>query len=495
MQVSQLFAIYPEYRLGDHPEVEVHKLTFDSRNIEPNDVFIAVRGQNFDGHSVLKEVVENKPAALVVEDIQSVPEDFVGAVVVVSNTREALARLAHRFYGEPSHDLFCVGVTGTNGKTSVTYMIEKILTDFGWPTGVMGTVDHHLGGRTWPTNLTTPDPITITRRLVEMQAVGARAIVMEVSSHALSQFRAHGIAFDVGVFTNLTRDHLDYHSSMEDYFASKEILFSSLLGNSHKGSRAAVVNVDDMWGAQIQVSGGSKRVGYGKAAHHLKLSLQRMDFSGTRFQLSVHDEEYNGFIPVPGDYSVYNACAAIGACMHAGVSIASCLKSLESFDGVPGRLQRVENKSAGYAFVDYAHTDDALRSVLNVLQDIRRFSKDNHRIHLVFGCGGDRDKGKRPLMMDAAMAGADFVYVTSDNPRTEEPQKIIDDIIANTPKSLIEDKVMIEVDRKKAIEQALRNADQGDVVIVAGKGHEDYQIIGTEKHHFSDQEVIEEFSG
>ncbi|MEZ4872495.1 MAG: UDP-N-acetylmuramoyl-L-alanyl-D-glutamate--2,6-diaminopimelate ligase [Bdellovibrionales bacterium] len=386
-----------------------------------------------------------------------------------------------------------MGVTGTNGKTSVCYMIEKILSDFGWKTGVMGTVDHHVESHIWSSELTTPDPVTLSKRLQQMKAVGARAVVMEVSSHALAQYRASGLAFDVGVFTNLTRDHLDYHASMEEYFKAKEMLFTQLLANSHKGPRAAVINMDDPWGGQIRTAGGVKWVGYGQNAYHLQLSLQKMDFSGTRFHIKIHQEEFDGFIPVPGDYSVYNACAAIGAAMHAGVSVQSCLKSLESFKGVPGRLERVPTDLNLYAFVDYAHTDDALRSVLGVLQDIRRFSKQPHKIHVVFGCGGDRDRGKRPLMMQAALEGADRIFVTSDNPRNEEPSAIISDIIRDLPAAILESKVCIEVDRRTAIHRAMREADPGDVILVAGKGHEDYQIIGNEKIDFSDRDVIQEY--
>lgn len=466
-------------------------LEFDSRKVKKNDVFVAIRGTASDGHQYLKDVCAKEVAAVVVEDKTQVPVNFKGAVVVVQSTRQALEVLAAQFYSSPAKKLFNVGVTGTNGKTSVTYMIESVLKEFGWDTGVIGTVDHHLGAHKWPTELTTPDPLTLQKRLADFVSLGAKAAAFEVSSHALEQDRADSIPFDVVVFTNLTRDHLDYHKTMENYFRAKEKLFFELPFRSEKHV-TAVINTSDEWGAKIRTADSVTRWSYGESKSDFKFEILKSDFSGSEFRLKSPRGEHALTIPLVGRHNVYNSVAALATGVAAGASVETAAKGLSRFRGVPGRLERVQNSLDVHVFVDYAHTDDALRTVLTALKQIREKARHNNKIIVVFGCGGDRDRGKRPLMAKAAVEGADLVVITSDNPRTEDPVQIIQEISAGIPRSDLNKSVFIEVDRKEAIRRAIGLAKSGDVVVIAGKGHEDYQIVGTQKFPFSDQLVAGE---
>ncbi len=500
MKLGELLAIFPEYRLGRvDMDASVRSLVFDSRHVRPDSVFIAIRGERADGHGFLQEACRRKPLALVVESDKSVPVEFSGAVVCVPSGRRALAELSARFYSYPSKELFCVGVTGTNGKTSVTYMVEHILNFCGRPTGVLGTIDHHFNQRSWPGELTTPDPIKLQSRLKDFAQLGAKACALEVSSHALSQGRVDAVDFDVAVFTNLTRDHLDYHQTMEDYFLAKQRLFLEVLNSSSKKATWAIVNLDDPYGQRLEICGSSQVWTYGQKNADLEFSVIRTDFFATEFLIKTPRGERQARVPVPGLHSVYNATAAIGVALSAGISLDIAVEALNEFLGVPGRLQRVhlpqkvQDDLGLNIFVDYAHTDDALRSVLGALRQIRKQTGHLGRIVTLFGCGGDRDQGKRPLMTRAATELSDLVWVTSDNPRTEDPQKIIDDCLAQLEPELLNKQVFTEVDRGKAIHQVLSGAQRGDIILIAGKGHEDYQIIGQTRYPFSDQQVVKEF--
>lgn len=493
MRLSQLLSIYPQLRLGEQPNQEISGLTNDSREVKKGSVYVAIRGSKHDGHKYLNEVCKSEPAAIVVDDLALVPATFRGAVVHVENTRSALDHLAAQFWGRPADRLFCVGVTGTNGKTSTTYLIEKVLSRFGWKTGVLGTINHHLGTHVWPSQLTTPDPLVLQKRLAEFSSLGAEAVTFEVSSHAIEQNRVDHVPFDVTVFTNLTRDHLDYHGTMDKYFAAKARLFNQILARSSKPQTYAVVNTDDPWGKRIEVFGKSRLWTYGQREADLKFTIQAQSFAGTVFELKTPRGTEQVNLPVPGLHNVYNAVAAIGVGLAAGASLETCCEALQDFEGVPGRLQRVKSDAGFNVFVDYAHTDDALRVVLRALNEVRSAAKLSGRILTVFGCGGDRDKGKRPLMAQAAVEGSDFVFVTSDNPRTEDPMSIIKDTTEGILPELMGRQVFIEADRRMAIGRALQTAQVGDVILIAGKGHEDYQIVGTERLPFSDVEVVKEW--
>ena len=511
MKLAELLKIFPTAKITDGFDPSAHEVTsicFDSRRLERDCVFVAIRGEKADGHKYLPDAAAAHACALVFEDETLIPDDFSGVLVKVSQTRDALNRLASQFFSNPSNQLFCVGVTGTNGKTTVTHMVEAIFNRAGQPTGVIGTIDHHLatakGFKVWKTEMTTPDPVAFQRRLREFLDLQAKVVAMEVSSHALHQSRVDEVAFDVALFTNLSRDHLDYHRDMDDYFEAKAKLFTELLARSTKPHPTAVINTDDEHGKKLIAQARSKGVrvwSYGAEASADRASVQAPDlafktteqnFAGTRFILktSLGAEEFH--ISMPGLHNVYNATAAIGAGLCGGVSLKDCAAALKDFSGVPGRLEPVLNGKGVHIFVDYAHTDGAIETVLHYLGGIRSSSGAKNRIITVFGCGGDRDKGKRPLMMKAAARGSDLVVLTSDNPRTENPESILRDALAGADPAAIGKTVFTEVDRKKAIRKAIDLAQAGDVVLIAGKGHEDYQQIGMTKFPFSDVAVVKE---
>lgn len=484
MKLAQLLSIFPQLRWGDAADRTIAAVTQDSRKVGPGVVFVAVRGTAADGHEYLESAAKAGALALVVEDDRGVPSDFKGAVVKVESTRAALEKLAERWNGHPARDLFCIGVTGTNGKTTITYMIETIFTRYGWPTGVIGTIDHHLGAEKWSSQLTTPDPLTLHKRLREFVDLGARAAAFEVSSHALDQHRADSLPFSVGIFTNFTRDHLDYHKTMENYFAAKERLFRELLGKQKTAT--AVLNGDDPWIRKTKVHEGVQTWWYGQDGADFTFRILKQDLNGSLFHVSTPRGGAEIQLPCPGPHNVYNAVAALAATMAAGVSLNTAGEALSRFYGAPGRLEKVPNGRGLHIFVDYAHTDDALATVLKALSDVRAASNSAGRIVTVFGCGGDRDKGKRPLMARAAARFSDIVIVTSDNPRGENPETIVEEIGAGFSHDWKGQKV-IEIDRRQALQRALQIAREGDVILVAGKGHEDYQIVGQQRLPFSDQ--------
>ncbi|MBK9041383.1 MAG: UDP-N-acetylmuramoyl-L-alanyl-D-glutamate--2,6-diaminopimelate ligase [Bdellovibrionales bacterium] len=494
MKLAQLLSVYSQLKWGDDPLAEVTSVCRDTRSMKAGSLYVAIRGQALDGHDYISQACAGGAIGLVVENEAKVPLDYRGAVVVVEDSRRALDILASRFFGNPAQNLFCVGVTGTNGKTSTTLLTEAILNRYGWTTGVMGTIDHHVGTHTWETQMTTPDAIDLQRRLSEFNSLGARAAIFEVSSHALSQFRVDAIPFDCVVFTNLTRDHLDYHETMENYFIAKQRLFDEILSRSTKSPVFAIINSNDPYGKKLQLSSRSVNWTYGQGEADFSFQVEKADFSGTSYRLKYLGGVVRIEIPLIGIHNVYNATAAFAVGMAAGAGAETCRTALAGFCGIRGRMERVgDPNSAIHVFVDYAHTDDALRFVLEGLNEIRREGQLPVRIITVFGCGGDRDRGKRPLMMRVALNGSDRVYVTSDNPRSEDPERIISEIISETPKPVLKDKVVVEADRREAIKMAILSAQPGDVVLIAGKGHENYQILNTGQIFFSDTLVAGEF--
>ncbi len=477
-------------------------ITFDSRSVKPGSVYVAIRGTKIDGHDFLQQAADAGAVALVVEDQTHKPKEFRGPVWVVDDTRKTLSELAAGFYNYPSRELFTVAVTGTNGKTTTTHLVEAIFNHAGKATGVIGTIDHHLGHKVWPTELTTPDPVMFQRRLREFQEEGAKAVALEASSIALTQARVEYVDYDCALFTNLSRDHLDYHSDMEDYFQAKLRLFTELLINSSKDQRTAVINGKDPYGQRI-VELLSKnavpklnvwRYGFaGEGNYNLSAKVISRGYEGTKFELTTPMGAQEFFISMAGQHNVENAMAAIGAGLAARISLSDCAAALKNVHGVNGRLESVANTKGIYVFIDYAHTDDALARAISALVKIREEAQLQSRIITVFGCGGDRDSGKRPLMMKAALQFSDYVILTSDNPRTEDPRKIMNDALVGASEDERRSRVHAEVDRKQAIQYAIATAQKGDVVIIAGKGHETYQQIGTQKFPFSDAEVVREF--
>ena len=498
MKVKDLLSALPEF---DKKQTElsenyllrdVSDLVQDHRKLVPGAVFVAIKGTGFDGHSVLREVCNQDTSAVIVEDSQKVPADFKGIVLEVENSRRSLSQLAARWSGDPTLALFTFGVTGTNGKTSCTYLMEHILNSYNVSCGVIGTIGHHLKEKKWSTDNTTPGPIELQARLHEMQIEGAKSIAMEVSSHALDQGRVDNIHFNTVLFTNLTLDHLDYHKSMQEYFLAKQRLFTDLLWETKKNPSFAVVNTDDDWGKKLKIAYPSGLWTYGQNKHaQWKFSEVVLGFTQTEFKLKCPFGEYKVLIPMSGLHNVYNVVGVIAAASTLGILPEMSITALRTFVGVPGRMQPVLNEKGINVIVDYAHSPDALENVLNSISKVKNVVGQG-RIITVFGCGGDRDKKKRPLMAAIAEKFSDQVIVTSDNPRTENPETIIEEIKSGFINA---NRAMFITDRKKAIEKALSVAQQGDVVLIAGKGHEDYQIIGTEKNYFSDYVVAKNFLG
>jgi UDP-N-acetylmuramoyl-L-alanyl-D-glutamate--2,6-diaminopimelate ligase len=495
MKLHQLFSFFSLSDMNDYQksllEIEVEGVYFDARLCKPNSVFVAIKGHEKDGHDFIFDAIQKGAIALVVENKSKVPPKPSCLVIEVPDSRFMLDILASRFFQFPSHDLICLGVTGTNGKTSITYILEHILNQNKKLTGVIGTVNHRVGSKVWPTNHTTPDAITLHSRLRSFVDEGASCVAMEVTSHALDQKRVESVHFNTVIFTNLTLDHLDYHKTMQNYFLTKQKLFTDRMVNSVKKPKFAIVNIDDDYGRKLKVADDVICWTYGQKESDFQFKILKMDFAHTKFELITSVEKTIVELPLSGEHTIYNVIASCAAAITCGVSLQQSFKALQSFYGVPGRLQRVESSSQKIAFVDYAHTPDALENVLKSLQQVKKNSDLKSKIITVFGCGGDRDRSKRPVMAKIAAELSDFVFITSDNPRTESPEAIVKEIEAGLPQSYSH--FLTIVDRETAIQQAIQKAQDGDVVLIAGKGHEDYQIIGTEKKHFSDIEVARRY--
>jgi UDP-N-acetylmuramoyl-L-alanyl-D-glutamate--2,6-diaminopimelate ligase len=460
------------------------KVTATSAQADPGAVFVAVRGHAADGHTFVPDAFSHGASAAVVED-----ERVLGSRpgIVVENSRLALSRLASAFAGDPSRTLRVIGVTGTNGKTTTNWMIYHALNAVGIGTLRIGTLGSECMGKgTKEGALTSPDPVSLHLMMQDARNAGARACVMETSSHALDQARVEDVQFDVGIFTNLTRDHLDYHKTFERYFEAKARLFE-LLSKGPKPTRAAVINVDDEYGNRLWRDSRTATLAdftFGRSEAAAYRIGQVTESSGkTSIVITVRDRGESAELSIPfvGAHNVENAVAAYAACLALGCDSTKLADAFASIPQVPGRLELVGH-GAPRIFVDYAHTPDALERALKAVRVTNRGT-----LWVVFGCGGDRDKGKRPEMARVSAALADRVVVTSDNPRTEDPEAIIRDILSSgiTP-------AVVEVDRRAAIRRAALEAASEDTILVAGKGHEDYQIIGRTKIHFSDQEVARE---
>lgn len=464
-------------------------LTSNSQSVKPNWLFIAEKGVSQDGHQYIPQAIKQGASGLIVENLEKVPPQYEGVVFFTKNTRNMMPQIASHFFGKPSEKIFCVGVTGTNGKTSLTYLVEHLLNSVNKKTGVIGTINHHLGQKVWPTNLTTPHTTDLQHRLDEFVKLGAKSLAIEVSSHAVDQGRIYGIEFDVGIFTNLTRDHLDYHSSMEEYFKAKEKFFSELLAGSNKKKLYAIINNDDPWGSKIKTPKNVIRWSYGNNSSDFTFLDIEMDLSGTRFKLNTPFGQTQIKSPLIGLHNIYNVQAATAAALVAEMSLQQIQDALSTFPGIPGRLQRVPTSNGVSVFIDYAHSPDALENVLISIKKLRERLTIKGKIICVFGCGGDRDKGKRPLMAKVAEKHSDIIIITSDNPRTEDPLKILNDIEIGFSKHP-EVKIIRETRRENAISIAINEAQPNDIILIAGKGHEDYQIIGKDKFYFSDFESV-----
>lgn len=481
MQLEYITKLVQPIRVRGTTSRDIEGIAYDSRQVRPGYIFVALPGQRCDGRAFIADAVQRGAVAIVMEGECSVPQ---GAVCIcVADARQTLAEISCAFYGNPSQRLRIIGITGTNGKTTTSYFCRDMLAAAGYPTGLIGTISYEIGQRRIPAARTTPEAPDIQAMLDQILRVGGRAAVMEVSSHGLDQKRVWGIDFDVGVFTNLSQDHLDYHGTMERYFAAKAQLFRSL-GQMNKKAWA-VINMDDPWGLQLADTGGleAERVLYGMHPHaHVRAEEVELTAEGSIFRLVTPWGSARVRLALPGAFNVSNALAAAAACGVLDVPIDTMVAALENMKCVPGRLERVPIKKPFRVFVDYAHTPDALENVLQTLRPITA-----GRLIVVFGCGGNRDRGKRPLMGAVAARLSDYVILTSDNPRREDPQTILDDIEQGMPSGLAFEKI---VNREEAILRALQCAGEGDVVLIAGKGHETYQEFADTVVPFDDREVV-----
>ncbi len=472
------------------PDAEVSTIVNDSRHAVAGSLFIAIRGIAEDGHDFLPQAVARGATALLVENEARIPGGFAGAVIVETDGRGALNRLSGRLFGDPGRKLFCVGVTGTDGKTSVTYMVEAVLAASGIPTGVIGTVDHHFGEHRWPGD-TTPPPLVMQQRLAQLVDLGARAVALEATSQGLSQSRVSGVPFDVAVFTNLTRDHLDYHGTPEAYFGAKQRLFTEALEASPKSSRFAVINVDTPFGERIQVPSAATKWTYGRLGCGADLEVETLatSLSGSVFKLRAWEQEAELRLPMLGSFNGENALAAIGVGAAAGCDFQTSVAGLRRFAGVPCRVQRVLHQGEKMVFIDYAHSPDAFERVLGTARAAMHRERLGGKLVTVFGCGGDRDRGKRPLMLEIALRHCDRVIVTSDNPRSEDPETIVADMLTGATSAADRARVTVDLDRTRAIQVALDSATDADIVMILGKGHESYQLIGNQRLSHSDYAV------
>jgi UDP-N-acetylmuramoyl-L-alanyl-D-glutamate--2,6-diaminopimelate ligase len=465
----------------------VSGVEYDSRRVKPGVVFLAMLGESSDGNKFIDQAIQAGAVAVVTDSATQKPRSDVGWAVV-RDGRRALARLSANFYKRPAERLAITGITGTNGKSTTAFLVEAILMAADRKSTLLGTIEYHVAGKVLPAPHTTPEALELNRIFSQALGHGATEAVMEVSSHALAQERVYGVPFDVAVFTNLTRDHLDYHNTMEEYFAAKQRMFE---GCGTDAPRAVVTNGDDQYGekvAEFSRKHRSEVLTYGWGRGDLHAEKVETTTRGTRFDLVLPAEKVAVFSPLIGRVNVYNILAAAGACYARGCTPVQVAAGIGRLKAVPGRFERVECGQPFTVVVDYAHTDDALRNLTALARELVASGKG--RVLTLFGCGGDRDRKKRPLMGEAAGRGSDFVVLTSDNPRSEDPVSIMNDAVVGLQKTGV--KYSVEVGRRKAIALLINEARAGDIVLLAGKGHEKVQMTREGAMPFDDVEVARE---
>jgi len=462
--------------------MDIQGVEYDSRRVKPGFVFFAFPGAKVDGRAFAAEAARKGAIATVSE--LAAPESWDGPWIQVGHGRRTLAMAAKAFYGKLDEKLKLTGITGTNGKTTTAFLLDSILRQAGLITAMIGTIEYRLGAQTLPAPNTTPESLDLARLFADLNAIGGTHVTMEVSSHALDLGRVYGLHFHTAVFTNFTRDHLDYHGTMESYFAAKKLLFD---GAGAPPPSCSVINRDDEWGARLLASiKHSDRLSYGLGKDAmLRARHIRWTGDGMRFELAIDKTKFEIFSPLAGRFNVYNILAACGAAMTYQLPAEIITKGIAACRGVPGRFERIDEGQPFHVIVDYSHTDDALRNAI-----IAARSLEPRRIITLFGCGGDRDRTKRPLMGQVAGELSDVVVLTSDNPRSEDPLQIMNDALVGIRRS--DTKTIVEPDRAAAIQKALKEAVAGDLVLLAGKGHETYQIFADKTIHFDDREAARE---
>lgn len=488
MKLDDLFSSLNSIQVYSRPDnFDVRGVSCDSKKVFNDFVFVAVRGASLDGHKFVKEALDNGARALIVDIsrmhsvVHMLSQERLHNISVagVNDSRLALADLAAAFYGWPSRDMKIVGITGTNGKTTVSYLIEAILEQDKRNTAVIGTINYRFNDQVIPSRNTTPGSVDIQFMLKQMLEQGVAYVVMEVSSHALAQDRIRGIGFRSGIFTNLTQDHLDYHGDIENYFLTKAKLFESLSPDA-----TAIINGDDAYARKLAKLIKGRVITYGIRYNVDVLAKEiKFDFTHTEFVLRYSGKEIPLQTSLIGRHNVYNILASIAFSIYEGIDLAVIKEAIAQFKSVPGRLERIDTGRDFYCFVDYAHTEDALRNVIMTLREVSK-----KKIIVVFGCGGERDKTKRPKMGRVVSELADYAIIANDNPRSEDPEDIINDIKSG----IGNDNYSVIPDRRDAISKSLSMASSGDVVLIAGKGHEPYQIMKNEVMQFDDREVARE---
>ncbi|WP_044896123.1 UDP-N-acetylmuramoyl-L-alanyl-D-glutamate--2,6-diaminopimelate ligase [Bacillus alveayuensis] len=480
MKLKALLKYLYQYHVYGEQNPTISSIEMDSRKVTKGSLFVCIKGYTVDGHDFALEAINRGAAAILAERKVHVKDDI--PVIIVKNTKRAMAILADAFYGQPTHKLHLIGVTGTNGKTTTTHMIEKILKEAGKNTGLIGTMYIKIKEKQYDVKNTTPESLTLQSMFKKMIDENVTNAVMEVSSHALHMGRVHGCDFDVAVFTNLSQDHLDYHHTMDEYRNAKGLLFAQL-GNAyhHEKPKFAILNGDDLASKYYEHLTSAHIITYGIDAEcDIMAKNIKMSATGTMFTLVTPDGTYPVQMKLVGKFNVYNVLAAIAATLVSGISIETILKAVQSLEGVRGRFELVNEGQNFTVIIDYAHTPDSLE---NVLKTVKQFV--DHKIFVVIGCGGDRDPSKRPKMAQVAVKYADVPIFTSDNPRSEDPLAILKDM-----ESGVEGEYFHSiVNREQAIYFAIANAKKGDCIVIAGKGHETYQQIGSETFEFDDKKV------
>ncbi|MBO1624860.1 UDP-N-acetylmuramoyl-L-alanyl-D-glutamate--2,6-diaminopimelate ligase [Bacillus cereus] len=481
MKLHTLVSCLHDFPVVPKENPEITSIEADSRKVTNGSLFVCMKGYTVDSHDFAKQAAAQGAAAIVAER----PIDVDVPVVLVKNTYRSLAVLADYFYEQPTHKLHLIGITGTNGKTTTSHIMDEIMRAHGHKTGLIGTINMKIGDETFEVKNTTPDALTLQQTFHRMVEKNVNSAVMEVSSHALSLGRVHGCDYDVAVFTNLTQDHLDYHKTMEEYKHAKGLLFAQL-GNSYHNNREkyAVLNSDDPVAEEYMRSTAATVITYGIDTHSDIMAKDIvMTSGGTTFTLVTPSESIDITMKLIGKFNVYNVLAAIAATLVSGVSLQTIVEVVKKLTGVPGRFEVVDGGQDYTVIVDYAHTPDSLE---NVLTTAKQFAKGN--VYCIVGCGGDRDRTKRPIMAGVATEYATHAILTSDNPRSEDPKSILDDMLTGAKGNNYE----VIIDRKEAIFHAVSEAKAEDIIIIAGKGHETYQIIGKDVHHFDDREIAKE---
>jgi len=490
MKLKEIIETINYRKMTGNPDIEIKGITSNSRQVGEGFLFCAVRGDNTDGHKYIASAVSNGANSVLLQDM---PENKSKNItyIEVDNSMQATPLVAANFYNNPTKKITLIGITGTNGKTTTSYILDSIWKKNNLNSGIIGTIEISYNGVKRSSSMTTPDSIELTKILSEMSENNVNNVSMEVSSHALDRHRADGCHFDGAIFTNLTQDHLDYHGNLENYYNSKKKLFTDLLKSSDKTGKVAVINTDDEFGLKLVDEIECRVLTYSlkPESGDIYPSQYEISSSGIKAEIITPKGKVNLNSSLIGEHNLYNILSAIGIAIELNTPIEVIEDALSGNINVPGRLERVENDRGINVLVDYAHTPDALENVLNTITPLKK-----GRIITLFGCGGDRDKGKRPKMGKIAARFSDFTIITSDNPRTEDPEIILDEIEAGIKTKEADNTNYIKIsDRKMAIEFALQKAKPGDIVLLAGKGHEDYQIIGNEKTDFDDKVVANNY--